>query len=101
MSILLAIESLVTAGVSRVPRRCGDGGRRAACLSVKVTDRKERAQQASIRPPAGKRRMGVAEPIQSNSLRFVHELQTAVNGGVCAAVIALGAYGLLDAASAT
>jgi hypothetical protein len=44
--------------------------------------------------------MGAAEPIQSNLLRFVHELRTVVNGSVCAAVIALGAYGLLDAASA-
>jgi hypothetical protein len=100
MSILLAIENLVTAGVSRGPCRSGNGERRAACLSVKVMDRDQRAQQASIRSPAGRRRMDAVEPIKSNLLRFVHELQTAVNGSVCAAVIALGAYGMVDTVSA-
>jgi hypothetical protein len=59
-----------------------------------MTDREKRAQQACIRLPAGKRRVDAAEPIQSNLLRFVHELQTAVDGSVRAAVIALGAYGV-------
>ena len=100
MSILLAIESLVTAGVSRAPCLSGNEAGRAACFSVKVMDRKERAQQVSIRPPAGRRRRDAAELVQLNLLRFVHELQTAVNGSVGAAVITLVAYGMVDTASA-
>jgi hypothetical protein len=82
MSILLAIAYLVKAGVPQAPRRSGDGGRRAAHLSMKETDRKLRARQTDIAPVAGERRMNAAVPIRSNLSRLEHELQTVVNGSV-------------------
>jgi hypothetical protein len=80
MSILLAIECLVKAGMPRVPRHCGDGGRQAAYLSVKKTDRKLRARQTAIAPAAGERRMNATVPMRSNLSRLEHELQTVVDG---------------------
>jgi hypothetical protein len=62
------------------PRRSGDGGRRAARLSVKETDRKLRVQQTAIGPPAGERHLNAGEPIRPNLLRLEHELQTVVDG---------------------
>jgi hypothetical protein len=99
MSILLAIENLVTAGMSRAPRQCGGGGLRAACLSVKVTDRNW-TQQTAGRRSAGARDDSAAVPNQPSLLRLVHELQTAVSGDASAAVIASVAYGVGETASA-
>jgi hypothetical protein len=81
------------AGALRTPCRNGDEIKRAASLSVKVTDRILRARPTDIVSSAGARRMNAAVPIRSNLLRLEHRLQTVVNGGADAAAISLRADG--------
>jgi hypothetical protein len=78
------------AGAPRTSCRNGDEIKRAASLSVKVTDRILRARPTAIVSSAGARCMNAAVPIRSNLLCLEHRLQTVVDGGAAdAAAIGL------------
>jgi hypothetical protein len=82
------------AAMPKPPRRSGNGGRRAARLSVKKMDWERRGHQAEIDPPASGRQVNAAMPVRSNFLCLEHKLQTVVDGGFDAAAITLGAHGI-------